>query len=126
MQSNHPPTTKQKRVQQAIRDNGCIIPGFGAMGYQLHHIWGSSAKHNKIWIGQDAVLLLPWELHDVNSDHYLHVAKHPKEFANAYGEPKYLCILQYLSLTRAVIEDQYREVRLLDIRPSDRDWETCK
>lgn len=91
-------TASQKRLHQAIRDMGCILPGaheFGANGWQMHHIYGSKAKHNKVNIGEYAVLLLPWELHDVHSNHELNVTHHKNAFEEHYGMQKELCVWQY-------------------------------
>ena len=95
---NCQPTVAQKRLHEHIRRAGSPIPGFGANGFQLHHLWGSCAKHNKLWIGQYAVLLLPTELHDPGFDHPNNITKHPQEFVKAYGEPQHLCMLQYIKL----------------------------
>ena len=55
---NHRPTADQKRFQSWIRETFKECQNCGAPAEHLHHILGSSAKHNKQWIGQWAVVML--------------------------------------------------------------------
>ena len=54
--------------------------------FQLHHVLGRSAKHNKVAIGHWFIIPVPFELHDVSSNHQLNVTHHKKAFINEFGE----------------------------------------
>jgi len=81
MNSNN--TAHEQRWCDAVRQCGCIITNSEQV--QIHHIWGSKFKHNKIHVGNYAVLALNPELHDVSSNHELNVTHHKKAFHEAYG-----------------------------------------
>ena len=53
---------------------------------QLHHVLGRSAKHNKVAIGHEFILPVPFELHDVNSNHELNVTHRKKSFTKEFGK----------------------------------------
>ena len=53
--------------------------------FQLHHVVGRSAKHNKIEIGHWFILPVPFDLHDVSSNHPLNVTHHKKKFTGHFG-----------------------------------------
>ena len=55
MQGGKKPTAKQDRWHEWLRDQGCCNCGNPAA---VHHCLGSTAKHNKVHIGQDFVLPL--------------------------------------------------------------------
>ena len=79
--------SKNNRHEQlwcdAVRECGCIITGNTQV--QLHHIWGSKFKHNKIHIGNYAVLALSPELHDVSSNHVHNVTHNKNAFHFEFG-----------------------------------------
>ena len=52
---------------------------------QLHHVLGRSAKHNKIAIGHWFIIPVPFELHDVSSNHHFNVTHRKHNFTNQYG-----------------------------------------
>lgn len=52
---------------------------------QLHHVLGRSAKHNKVAIGHEFILPVPFELHDVSSNHELNVTHRKKSFIKEFG-----------------------------------------
>jgi hypothetical protein len=52
---------------------------------QLHHVLGRSAKHNKIAIGHEFIIPLPFELHDVSSNEPDNVTHHKKVFTSKHG-----------------------------------------
>lgn len=54
------PTAKQKRWHEWLAQQGCYL-GIGIAN--LHHCVGSTAVHNKVWIGQDFVIPLSYEAH---------------------------------------------------------------
>ena len=57
----------------------------GRTDFQLHHVLGRSAKHNKVAIGHWFIIPVPFELHDVNSDHPLNVTHHKHAFTDEFG-----------------------------------------
>jgi len=95
VRSKTSPTAAQKRVHQALRDLGSPIKGNYGASVQLHHIFGRTAKHNKVDIGHWAVLVLPFELHDVSSGDPLNVTHCKKAFEREFGMQKDLCVLRY-------------------------------
>ena len=58
----------------------------GRTDFQLHHVLGRSAKHNKISIGHEFIIPVPFELHDVSSNNPLNVTHYKKAFVNKFGE----------------------------------------
>ncbi|HHZ95115.1 MAG TPA: hypothetical protein EYN67_06045 [Flavobacteriales bacterium] len=55
---------------------------------QLHHVLGRSAKHNKVAIGHEFVLPVPFVLHDVSSDHPSNVTHYKHKFTDKYGKQR--------------------------------------
>jgi hypothetical protein len=53
--------------------------------WQLHHVKGRSFKHNKVSIGHWLILPVPFDLHDVSSNHPLNVTHHKNAFTNEFG-----------------------------------------
>lgn len=66
--------------------------GIGALygdysgAYQLHHVKGRAFKHNKVAIGHEFVIPVPFELHDVHSNHPLNVTHFKKKFVAELGK----------------------------------------
>ncbi len=69
---------------------GCLYgPEFeGRTDFQLHHVLGRSAKHNKIPIGHEFIIPVPFELHDVNSNHPENVTHRKKSFVKRFGDQR--------------------------------------
>lgn len=67
-----------------------LFPDYRGEGFQLHHVIGRSAKHNKVAIGHEFILPIPFDLHDVNSNHELNVTHHKHSFTNAFGTQRSL------------------------------------
>lgn len=65
---------------------------------QLHHVLGRSAKQNKVVIGHWFILPVPFELHDVSSDHPLNVTHNKKAFTAMYGMQRALFDSMYYSM----------------------------
>jgi len=61
MKGGRSATARQKRWHSWLGQQPCC--GCGAKEVALHHCVGSSAKHNKVWIGQDWVIPLCYECH---------------------------------------------------------------
>ena len=55
---------------------------------QRHHVLGRTARHNKIHIGHWFVNPVPFELHDVDSNHPLNVTHHKHCFTDTYGSQR--------------------------------------
>ncbi len=53
--------------------------------WHLHHVKGRSFKHNKVAIGHWLVIPVPFELHDVSSNHPLNVTHHKHAFTEEFG-----------------------------------------
>ena len=89
--ANKPANAKQKKwmadiVEWSICNIGLL---YGDEYYnaipQLHHVLGRSAKNNKVAIGHWFILPVPFELHDVSSDHHFNVTHCKNNFTNQYG-----------------------------------------
>ena len=69
--------------------------------FQIHHVLGRSAKHNKVAIGHWFIIPVPVELHDVSSNHELNVTHHKKAFVKEFGQQcgifqiLYSCMVQW-------------------------------
>lgn len=65
---------------------GGLYEGYeGSANFQLHHVLGRSAKQNKVPIGHEFVIPVPFELHDVMSNHPENVTHRKKAFVERYG-----------------------------------------
>jgi hypothetical protein len=70
---------------------------------QRHHVLGRSAKHNKIEIGHWFILPVPFELHDVSSNHPLNVTHNKKAFVKRFGNQRDL----FLQMVEEMRDDGY-------------------
>ena len=75
--------------------------GYNAI--QRHHVLGRSAKHNKVPIGHWFVIPVPFELHDVLSNHPLNVTHRKKAFTKKFGMQRDI----YAKLIEAMVENCY-------------------
>lgn len=93
MANRQQPNAAEKRwlksISEFIENEGLgILYGTefeGRSDFQLHHVVGRTAKHNKIEIGHWFVIPVPWELHDVNSDNSDNVTNFKHNFTNRFG-----------------------------------------
>ena len=76
-----------------------LFPDYIGEGFQLHHVLGRSAKHNKVPIGHEFILPVPIDLHDVDSNHELNVTHHKHAFTDAFGMQCNLFDSMYYSMT---------------------------
>jgi len=53
--------------------------------FQMHHVKGRSFKHNKTAIGHWFLLPVPFDLHDVSSNHPHNVTHHKHKFTERFG-----------------------------------------
>lgn len=84
---------KQKKWMSDIADwanNNLGVLYFGYQGgaFELHHVLGRSAKHNKTAIGHEFIIPVPVELHNVMSNHPNNVTHFKKNFVKVYGQQR--------------------------------------
>ena len=88
-----PANAKQKKwmtdIASFIEVNGLHVL-YGAeylarTDFQLHHVLGRSAKHNKVAIGHWFIIPVPFELHDINEKNDLNVTYFKHNFTNKFG-----------------------------------------
>lgn len=77
---------------------------------QLHHVLGRSAKHNKIAIGHEFILPVPFKLHDVSSNHHFNVTYCKNNFTNQYGMQRDIFRKMYESM-----KDQSYDVPCVEV-----------
>ena len=58
---------------------------FDDSAYELHHVLGRSAKHNKVAIGHWFVIPVPFYLHNVQSNHPDNVTHFKHNFTGRFG-----------------------------------------
>ena len=79
-----------KNIAKFVEDEGLgVLYGHefaGRKDFQLHHVLGRSAKHNKVAIGHWFIIPVPVELHDVHSNHPDNVTHFKKNFVKRFGE----------------------------------------
>lgn len=103
--------TKQANAKQKqwMRDISSFIQEVGLGGlygceyenrfdFQLHHVLGRSAKHNKVAIGHWFIIPVPFELHDPNVNHAFHVGKCKKSFVSRFGTQRSLFKRMYQAM----------------------------
>lgn len=94
MASRQQPNAKEKRwlkdICEFIDSEGLgILYGSefeGRKDYQIHHVVGRTAKHNKVEIGHWFIIPVPWELHDVHSNDPDNVTHYKKNFVKRFGK----------------------------------------
>ena len=90
---------KQKQWMNDItgwaEDNLTMLYGYDYEGcyIQRHHVLGRSTKHNKVEIGHWFILPLPFELHDVSSNHPENVTHRKKAFVKHFGNQRDLFLM---------------------------------
>ena len=90
---------KQKQwmndITEWAEDNITMLYGYAYEGcyIQRHHVLGRSAKHNKVEIGHWFILPLPFELHDVSSNHPENVTHRKKAFVKRFGNQRDLFLM---------------------------------
>ena len=67
----------------------------GRKDFQLHHVLGRSAKHNKVAIGHWFIIPVPVELHDVGSNHPDNVTHFKKRFTERFGDQRGIVQILY-------------------------------
>lgn len=71
--------------------------------FQRHHVLGRSAKNNKVAIGHWFIIPVPFELHDVSSNHPSNVTHHKRAFTDEYGMQRDL----FLQMVESMRDDCY-------------------
>ncbi len=79
---------------------------------QLHHVLGCSAKNNKVAIGHEFILPVPFELHDVSSNHSLNVTHHKHNFTYEFGMQRMLFDSMYYSMINQGYKVPSNEIHL--------------
>jgi len=95
--------TKQKQwmkdISEWAEDNiGALYQGYVNAPFQLHHVVGRSAKHNKVPVGHEFIIPVPIELHDVNSNHPLNVTHNKKKFVGEFGSQSSIFQIMILAM----------------------------
>ncbi len=72
--------------ESLVRQYGCVITRSTA-NVEIHHVYGSTYKHNKILIGPHYILPLTTYYHRAGQ---FNVTDHPKKFAEQYGHQRVL------------------------------------
>ena len=78
--------------------------------FQRHHVLGRSAKHNKVAIGHEFILPVPFDLHDVSSNHPLNVTHCKKAFVKEFGNQRWMFNEMYNSMNEEGYTMPVREV----------------
>lgn len=77
------PKAEEKKWLEAIGNQACIVTS--SSNIQVHHMFGASAKRDKLRVGHWAILPLSVELHDISSNHPHNITLHKKQFVENYG-----------------------------------------
>jgi len=64
-------------------------------GFQLHHVLGRSAKHNKVAIGHEFIIPVPIQYHDINEKNDLNVSYFKHNFTERFGKQFELFVTMY-------------------------------
>ena len=69
--------------------------------FQLHHVLGRTARHNKVPIGHWFIIPVPIELHDIKySDNPLNVTTHKKAFIKEFGDQRGIFQILYSCMNK--------------------------
>ncbi len=84
-----------KDITEWAEDNIQLVYGINYFNanIQRHHVLGRSAKHNKVDIGHWFILPIPFELHDVSSNHPENVTHRKKDFVKRFGNQRDLFLM---------------------------------
>ena len=54
---------------------GILYPDYeGDIRFELHHVLGSSAKHNKVSIGNEFIIAVPKDIHEIKRNYHTKVS----------------------------------------------------
>ncbi len=68
-----------------------LYPGVDcSQGIQLHHVLGRSAKQNKVAIGHEFVIPVPYQYHDINEKNSLNVSYFKHNFTDKFGMQRHI------------------------------------
>ena len=89
--ANKPANAKQKKWMRDISDFIQAVgidryygDEFRGGNFELHHVLGRSAKHNKVAIGHEFIIPVPFDLHNVLSDHPDNVTHFKHNFTDRF------------------------------------------
>ncbi len=94
-QENEKQKQWMKDITEWAEDNIQLFYGVNYFNanIQRHHVLGRSAKHNKVDIGHWFILPIPFELHDVSSNHPENVTHRKKDFVKRFGNQRDLFLM---------------------------------
>ena len=76
-----------ERVAQFASDHGCF-PHCNLCNYDMHHVMGRKARHNKVAVGAWFVLPIQKEYHDVHSNNPFNVTHFRKRYQIEFGNQR--------------------------------------
>lgn len=76
-----------KRISEYAQDHGSF-PHYGMGAFELHHVCGRTARHNKVDIGHFFVLPVQSEYHNVNSGNPFNVTHWRKRYSIEFGNQR--------------------------------------
>ena len=85
-------------AEWAYQELGCLYDGYCGDSFELHHVVGRSAKHNKVAIGHEFIIPVPTELHNVMSNHPDNVTHFKKNFVKRFGSQSSLFVAMIISM----------------------------
>ncbi len=91
-----------KDITEWAEDNIQLVYGVNYFNanIQRHHVLGRSAKHNKVEIGHWFILPIPFELHDVSSNHPENVTHRKKAFVKRFGDQRSIFQVLYAGVAQ--------------------------
>jgi len=77
-------------AEWAHQELGGLYDGYCGDSFELHHVLGRSAKQNKVAIGHEFIIPVPFELHNVMANHPDNVTHFKKNFVKRFGTQRSL------------------------------------
>lgn len=85
-------------AEWAGQELGRMYNGYCGDNFELHHVVGRSAKQNKVSIGHEFIIPVPFELHSVMSNNTDNVTNFKKSFVKRFGTQRGLFYEMVLSM----------------------------
>ena len=73
-------------------------------GIQRHHVLGRSAKHNKISIGHEFIIPVPFQYHDISEKNDLNVTYFKHNFTARFGKQNEIFSVMYSDMKQSGYE----------------------
>ena len=81
------PNAEEKRwlssVVELAQEKGCIATG--NFPFEIHHVLGRTARHNKVDVGHWFIIPVWFDLHHIDTGNPDNVTHYPKRFTAKYG-----------------------------------------